>query len=151
MLLTFVVFVMDNSKYLLNLMVQEVGYFLQNSILLLNFWTDAFGQLREGEGRAVDGHASNESWMDWCTLGRFDECFLPVYLLRRHLILFLSFFLLPGVVGLLGVFCGSVCCSHLSWPHCIRGYYVQYGCTHYVLHAVVQYLGWHWSPPVPPG
>lgn len=57
---------MDNSKFLLNLMVQETGYFLQNSIIYLNFFSGAFGQLREGEGRASDGNAAHVSWMDWC-------------------------------------------------------------------------------------
>jgi len=63
-LLMFLVFVMDDTKYMLNLQVQEVGYFLQHSIFGLNFWTDAFGQLREGTGRAIDGHASEEWWMN---------------------------------------------------------------------------------------
>ena len=64
MLLFLLIFVMDNTKFLMNLQVQEVGYYVQNSIYLLNFWTDAFGQLREGEGRAVDGEASEAWWMD---------------------------------------------------------------------------------------
>mmetsp|Transcript_21987 Transcript_21987/g.41665 ORF Transcript_21987/g.41665 Transcript_21987/m.41665 type:complete len:827 (+) Transcript_21987:185-2665(+) len=65
MLLTLIIFLMDNSKYLLNLLVQECGYFIQYSVFHLNFLTDAFGQLREGEGRAVDGKAAHESWQDW--------------------------------------------------------------------------------------
>lgn len=65
MALTFVIFAMDNSKYILNLLVQECGYFLQNSIFFLNFYTGAFGQLRDGEGRATDGLAEHPSWMDW--------------------------------------------------------------------------------------
>jgi len=64
MFLLFLVFAMDDTKYLLNLQVQEVGYFLQNSILQLNFWTDAFGQLREGNGRAVDGNGAEAWWMN---------------------------------------------------------------------------------------
>jgi hypothetical protein len=48
----------------MNLQVQEVGYYLQWSLLQLNFFTDAFGQLREGEGRATDGQASEAWWMD---------------------------------------------------------------------------------------
>lgn len=66
MILTFVVFVMDDSKFLMNLIVQETGYYLQWSMLQLNFWTDAYGQLREGEGRAVDGQASDPNWMNDC-------------------------------------------------------------------------------------
>jgi choline-glycine betaine transporter len=64
MVLLFLVFVMDDTKYLLNLQVQEVGYYLQHSIFQLNFWTDAFGQIREGGGRAVDGAAAAAWWMD---------------------------------------------------------------------------------------
>jgi choline/glycine/proline betaine transport protein len=55
---------MDDTKFLLNLIVQETGYYLQNSVFVLNFWTDAFGQLREGSGRAIDGKAAEEWWMD---------------------------------------------------------------------------------------
>ena len=38
MLLLFLVFVMDNTKYLLNLTVQETGYYIQHSLIELNFW-----------------------------------------------------------------------------------------------------------------
>lgn len=61
-LLVFVIFIMDDTKFLLNLQVQEVGYHLQTSLFQLNFWTDAFGQLRPGSGRAIDGGAADESW-----------------------------------------------------------------------------------------
>lgn len=64
MLLLMLVFVMEDTKFLLNLNVQEVGFFLQNSLFELNFWTDAFGQIRKGGGRASDGKASAEWWMD---------------------------------------------------------------------------------------
>lgn len=66
--LAFLIYVMDDTKYLLNLQVQEVGYYLQNSIFQLNFWTDAFGQLREGSGRAVDGQAANQNWIESWTM-----------------------------------------------------------------------------------
>ena len=66
MVLTFVIFVMDNTKYILNLMIQECGWYLQYSIFLLNSYSGAFGQLKPGEGRAVDGNAENPNWMDWC-------------------------------------------------------------------------------------
>jgi Cys-rich protein (TIGR01571 family) len=68
MLLLFLVFVLDKTNYLLNLIVQEVGYYFQWSIFLLNFHTDAFGQLKEGEGRAVDGNAAAKWWMDNWTI-----------------------------------------------------------------------------------
>jgi choline-glycine betaine transporter len=61
--LGFLVFIMDDTKFMLNLTVQAVGYQLQNSLFLLNFWTDAFGQLHEGSGRAVDGKAAEQGWM----------------------------------------------------------------------------------------
>lgn len=64
MVLLMLVFIMDDTKLLLNLNVQEIGFFLQHSLFELNFWTDAFGQVREGQGRAVDGHASAAWWMD---------------------------------------------------------------------------------------
>ena len=65
MLLFFLIFVMDNTKFLLNLQVQEVGYYLQWSVFQLNFWTDAFGQLKAGEGRAIDELAAETWWMDY--------------------------------------------------------------------------------------
>jgi len=64
MLLLFMVIAMDNTKFILNLMVQEIGYYFQWSVLELNFWTDAFAQLREGEGRSVDDQAGSATWMN---------------------------------------------------------------------------------------
>jgi choline-glycine betaine transporter len=64
LLLLCTVFFLDDSKFLLNLIVQEFGYYFQTSVFLLNFWTDAFGQLREGSGRAIDGKAAETWWMD---------------------------------------------------------------------------------------
>jgi choline-glycine betaine transporter len=63
--LTGFIFLADDTKYILNLQVQEIGYFFQTSIFQLNFWTDAFGQLRPGEGRAVDGKAAEQWWMEY--------------------------------------------------------------------------------------
>jgi choline-glycine betaine transporter len=68
-ILLLAVLVLDDTKFLLNLQVQEVGYYIQMSIFQLNFWTDAFGQLREGSGRAVDGKASEEWWMEYVQIG----------------------------------------------------------------------------------
>jgi choline/glycine/proline betaine transport protein len=61
---TALLLLLDDTKFLLNLTVQEIGYFLQHSMVQLNFWTDAFGQLREGSGRAVDGKAAESWWME---------------------------------------------------------------------------------------
>jgi hypothetical protein len=68
MFLMAMVLILDDTKYLLNLNIQEIGYFMQHSLLELNFWTDAFGQLREGEGRASDGNAPAVWWMDAWTV-----------------------------------------------------------------------------------
>lgn len=62
--LAFLVFSMDDTKFLANVQVQELGVYLQTSILQLNFWTDAFGQLHEGSGRAIDGQAAEVWWME---------------------------------------------------------------------------------------
>jgi BCCT, betaine/carnitine/choline family transporter len=51
-LLLILVFFMDDTKFLLNVQVQEVGLYLQAGLFQLNLWTDAFGQLKEGSGRA---------------------------------------------------------------------------------------------------
>jgi choline-glycine betaine transporter len=64
-LLLSLAFFLDDTKYLLNLQVQEVGYYLQHSLFELNLWTDTFGQLREGSGRAIDGKASEQWWMSF--------------------------------------------------------------------------------------
>lgn len=64
LLLLIVGLLMDDTTFLLNLCVQEVGYFLQTGILQLNVWTDAFAQLRAGSGRAIDGKAAEEWWVD---------------------------------------------------------------------------------------
>jgi choline-glycine betaine transporter len=48
--------------------LQEIGYYLQYSILQLNFHTDAFGQLKTGEGRAVDGNSAATWFMDAWTI-----------------------------------------------------------------------------------
>jgi choline-glycine betaine transporter len=61
--LTLYVFATDETKFLLNLQVQAIGYHIQYSLFQINFWTDAFGQLHEGLGRAVDGKAAEQSWM----------------------------------------------------------------------------------------
>jgi len=66
--LLWICLVLDKTNYLLNLMVQEVGYYFQYSLLQLNFHTDAFGQLNDGEGRAVDDGAAAAWWMDAWTI-----------------------------------------------------------------------------------
>lgn len=63
-----VVFMMDQSAYLMNLAVQTVGQYLQFGIFQLPFHTDAFGQLYPGEGRAIDGNAAATWWFDAWTI-----------------------------------------------------------------------------------
>lgn len=63
MVLLMVVFIMDDTKYQLNLIVQTTGVYLQKAFIEFNFWTDAFAQLLPGSGRAVDGNAGAEWWM----------------------------------------------------------------------------------------
>jgi hypothetical protein len=63
------VFASDDTKFLLNLQVQAIGYHLQYSLFQINFWTDAFGQLEEGSGRAVDGRAAEQTWMAYVANG----------------------------------------------------------------------------------
>jgi choline-glycine betaine transporter len=74
MLLLFWVFVMEKTSFILNLMVQEVGYYLQWAIFQMNFHTDAFGQLVHGKGRDVDGQAA-ASWL----VGGLGRICWPIY------------------------------------------------------------------------
>jgi len=68
MALLVLVLAMDKTYHILNLIVQTCGMYLQWGIFLMPFWTDAYGQLTEGEGRAVDGKASPTWFMDsWTT------------------------------------------------------------------------------------
>ena len=64
MILLAFVFIADDTKFFLNLIVQQTGYYLQWGIFELNFWTDSFAQLHEGSGRAVDGNAGAQWWMN---------------------------------------------------------------------------------------
>jgi choline-glycine betaine transporter len=61
------VFFLDAPWYLLNVMVQSLGYHLQNFIEI-GFFTDAFAQLQVGEGRPNDGKGADPAWMDWWTI-----------------------------------------------------------------------------------
>lgn len=59
---------MEKTNFLYNLLVQTIGYYFQYAIFQVPFWTDAFGQLQDGEGRAQDGNSAHPSWMDWWTV-----------------------------------------------------------------------------------
>ena len=62
------IFMMEQSAYILNLAVQTLGQYLQYAVFQLGFHTDAFGQLRSGEGRATDGQAAAVWWFDAWTI-----------------------------------------------------------------------------------
>lgn len=62
------VFCLDKTSFLLNVMVQEVGMYISTSLVTLNLHTDPFGQLHEGLGRATDGMAADENWMNTWTI-----------------------------------------------------------------------------------
>lgn len=64
MALLFFVMCLERTNFIYNLIVQSTGYYMQHSIFQLNFWTDAFGQLPAGEGRAVDGQEAPAWFMD---------------------------------------------------------------------------------------
>lgn len=68
MLLTMLVLTLEDTSYILNLQVQSIGYYFQHSLVQMMFQADAFGQLRPGEGRAVDGDAAAVWWMDAWTI-----------------------------------------------------------------------------------
>jgi len=83
-LILFLSFVMEKTNFLLNLLVQTTGIYLQYNIFQVPFWTDAFGALKEDEGRAVDEHSSAQWfigawtvfymawWVAWaCFVGMF--------------------------------------------------------------------------------
>ncbi|CAE7719937.1 IGHMBP2, partial [Symbiodinium sp. CCMP2456] len=65
--LMMVVFALDEPWYILNVIVQSVGYHL-NHFLEIAFDTDAFAQIDLGNGRPNDGKGANPSWMDWWTI-----------------------------------------------------------------------------------
>jgi hypothetical protein len=68
MILLFLCLCLERTNYIFNLIVQSIGFYLQWSIFQLNFHTDAFGQLAEGEGHAVDGQAAPAWFMDAWTV-----------------------------------------------------------------------------------
>jgi len=86
MILLLLVFFMENTVFIINLLVQTTGYYFQWAIFQIPFWTDAFGQLTEGEGRAPTGASATwwmESWtifyMAWWTAW---ACFVGLFIAR---------------------------------------------------------------------
>jgi len=61
-----VVLLLDNTWFLFNLMIQSFGFYLQ-WFTQIGWFTDAFGQLTYGEGRAPDAKGAHNTWMDFWT------------------------------------------------------------------------------------
>jgi len=109
-IILFLCFTMEKTDYLLNLLVQTTGVYLQNNIFQIPFWTDAFGALNEGEGRAVDGNSSASWfigawtvfymawWVAWaCFVGMFIARISKNRTLREVIV---SVFLCPTIYAL---------------------------------------------------
>lgn len=110
LLLTLIVLVLENTSYLLNLQVQSIGHFFQWTTFLINFHTDAFGQLREGEGRAVDGKAASDGWIEGWTIFYVSTASTSVY----------NFFIVYSRVPDLAFVCCSLSLHFLtSFPYSI--------------------------------
>jgi len=110
-LILFLCFVMEKSYYQLNVLVQSTGYYLQWCIFQLPFFTDAFGSLEEGEGRASDGNTAPAGWMGWWTVFYMAwwvawSCFVGLFIARisknrslRSVIV--GVFICPTIYGLI--------------------------------------------------
>lgn len=155
MLLTFIVLILENTKFILNFQVQSVGHYFQWGLFQLNFMTDAFGQLREGEGRAVDGNAGDVGWMDGWTVFYVSLEQWPVLIRLGYVMAdFSHVYDSVGAVELvdvLGVLCWSLCGPHLTWSHRRRAYCLLACCTIPLLLVLVLHLGRHWASPVTTG
>mmetsp|Transcript_41 Transcript_41/g.137 ORF Transcript_41/g.137 Transcript_41/m.137 type:complete len:778 (+) Transcript_41:164-2497(+) len=70
-ILWFLVAFLDDTAYILNVLVQSIGWYFQKAIFEINFTTDAWGQLTRGNGRGLDGDdyaglGAYAAWMnDW--------------------------------------------------------------------------------------
>ena len=102
---------MEKSNFLINLLVQTTGMYLQFNIFKVPFWTDAFGALTSGEGRAVDGNGSADWfigawtvfymawWVAWaCFVGMFIARISKNRTLREIIV---SVFLCPTAYALI--------------------------------------------------
>mmetsp|Transcript_18055 Transcript_18055/g.35504 ORF Transcript_18055/g.35504 Transcript_18055/m.35504 type:complete len:809 (-) Transcript_18055:321-2747(-) len=73
LVLWFLVLFLDDTKFLLNTIVESIGWYFQWNILQVHFATDAFGQLTRGNGRGIDGDSYEglgavSSWMNSWTI-----------------------------------------------------------------------------------
>jgi len=67
MALLCIVFILDDHWYILNVVTQAFGVYIQ-WIIQIGWFTDAFAQLKFGEGHSLDGEGANSAWMDWWTI-----------------------------------------------------------------------------------
>ncbi|GBG27519.1 Hypothetical Protein FCC1311_037422 [Hondaea fermentalgiana] len=72
-ILWFLVLFLDDTKYLLNIAVESIGWYFQNNLVQVAFATDAFAQLTRGNGRGIDGDqyeglGASASWMNSWTI-----------------------------------------------------------------------------------
>lgn len=111
----FLCFAMENSTYILDLLFQTAGVYLQWNIFQVPFWTDAFGSLEEGEGRAIDGNSSATWWIGSWTVFYLAwwvswACFVGMFIARISknrtiLNIIVSVFLAPTMYSLIWFCC----------------------------------------------
>ena len=63
MFLMCVVFALDSHWFMLNLMCESFGVYVQ-WIMQIGWFNDAWGQLPFGEGKAMDSNGATNGWMD---------------------------------------------------------------------------------------
>jgi choline-glycine betaine transporter len=110
-LILFLCFTMEKTYYLLNLIVQTAGTYMQWNIFQMPFWTDAFGALKSGEGRSVDGKSGADWWIGgwsvfymawWVAWACFVGTFIARISKNRSLrTIIISTFLAPTLYSLL--------------------------------------------------
>lgn len=62
------IFFLDDTAFLLDLIVQSTGQYFQWTTFSLNFQTDAFGTLPKGGGASIDGNSPSPGWMGAWTI-----------------------------------------------------------------------------------
>ena len=172
MLLTILVLTLEKTSFILNLQVESIGYYIQNSLVQLAFHTDAFGQLREGEGRAVDDEAAAVWWMEAWTIFYWNVSNdQTTRSLNAHLCLgdaltslhpYHSFLISSVlivinicqkiiVVDFMGLLRWSFCRQNFQRTHCRRIDCLLFDRSFTILCILVRYLGRHRSASISPG
>ena len=151
-LILFLCFVMEKSYYLLDLLVQTTGFYLQWSIFQVSFWTDAFAALEPGQGRAVDGKAGGSQWIGTWTVFYMAwwvswTCFVGIFIVSigPELVLFVmneqfitQHTLLP--IASLFSFVGAYIQEQIDSKCCCRSVY----CSNCLCACLVFCYGRHW-------